>query len=401
MRSGGEKILQPSVMNAQASFSELQAALSYRDEIIRRADEFEVERHLPDDLVPRLAESRLFAGAIPVSYGGTARSPREMFETIEAMAYADASAGWCTMIYLITGLLCGYLPKRGADEIFGSPSVLICGATAPSGKARRVDGGFIVDGHWKWGSGSRHADWICGGVIVADGGEPRRLPSGDPEVHIMAFPRADVEVLDNWNPFGMRGTGSNDFKVTETFVPEHRTFILGATPPRATDDIFKFPFFSIFGSGVAAVPLGVARRAADEFRQIAGAKIPMWRSRAIAERGGVQSVAAEAEALIQSGRAYLLSSLDASWSAVKDGRQVPGEDRVHHRLAAAHATHSAVKAVNMLYTAAGGTAIHSDCQLQRCLRDVHVTTQHMMVNPTVFEQTGLYLLRGGPYSNML
>ena len=385
----------------QGPASEIETALSFRDEIIRRADEFESERHLPDDLVPRLAESRLFAAALPQEYGGTARSPREMFETIEAMAYADASAGWCTMIYLITGLLGGYLSKRGADEVFHKPTVLICGATAPSGKARRVDGGFIVDGHWKWGSGSRHADWICGGVLVSDGDQPRRLPSGDLEVHIMVFPRAEVEIVDTWHPFGMRGTGSNDFKVSQVFVPDHRAFVLGATEPRAREDIFRFPFFSIFGVGVAAVPLGVARRAADEFREIAGSKIPMWRSRSIAERGGVQSVAAEAEAMIRSGRAYLMESLDESWTALRRDGSVAGEDRVHHRLAAAHATHSAVKAVNMLYTAAGGTAIHRECQLQRCLRDVHVTTQHMMVNPTVFEQTGLYLLRGGPYSNML
>ena len=35
----------------------------------------------------------------------------------------------------------------------------------------------------------------------------------------MAIPAADIELLDTWNVVGLGGTGSNDFKLTNYFLP--------------------------------------------------------------------------------------------------------------------------------------------------------------------------------------
>ena len=62
------------------------------------------------------------------------------------------------------------------------------------------------------------------------------------------------------------------------------------------------------------------------------------------------------------------------------------------RLATNHAVEASVKAVDAMYTLAGGSSVYQTSRLQRHFRDVHVATQHIMVGPQVLELVGrLYL----------
>jgi alkylation response protein AidB-like acyl-CoA dehydrogenase len=58
------------------------------------------------------------------------------------------------------------------------------------------------------------------------------------------------------------------------------------------------------------------------------------------------------------------------------------------RLAGANAAQAAVTAADTAYTLGGGTSIFEHSPLQRCLRDAHVVTQHIMVAPRLYETLG-------------
>ena len=68
-----------------------------------------------------------------------------------------------------------------------------------------------------------------------------------------------------------------------------------------------------------------------------------------------------------------------------------GDRPVRIRLAGANAAESAAKVVDAMYTMAGGTSVYQASALQRCLRDAHVATQHIMVAPRLYETMGKHL----------
>ena len=62
------------------------------------------------------------------------------------------------------------------------------------------------------------------------------------------------------------------------------------------------------------------------------------------------------------------------------------------RLAATNATQSSAQAVDIVYELAGGTSVYETSRLERCFRDVHVATQHMIVSPPTLQLAGRVLL---------
>jgi alkylation response protein AidB-like acyl-CoA dehydrogenase len=99
-----------------------------------------------------------------------------------------------------------------------------------------------------------------------------------------------------------------------------------------------------------------------------------------------------AEAALRSGRAFLFESVEELWDHVAAGGPPTLRQRAMVRLAAAKAAEAAVQAVDVLFNAAGGTALFESNPIGRCFRDVHATTQHIGTNANNYELAGRVLL---------
>lgn len=358
----------------------VQAAESIQELVEAHADKAEQQRRLPKRLVQGLRDAQLFRMCVPAAYGGPEADALTLVRAIEAVATADGAAGWCTMIASTTSSMSLFLEPEWARKIFGDPKVIAGGAYAPSGTGVRVDGGWRVTGSWSWGSGTQHCAWITGGTNTDDGG-----------FHLMFLEAADVTIHDTWYSTGLRGSGSNDFSVDGVFVPDGRTVQPRLGKPTIECTLAAFPNFSLLASGVAAVSLGIARHALDEVTELAQGKKPLFSSRTLSQSGSMQAELAKAEAMLRSARAFLHDELHTAWETAACGGRVDVPTRARIRLACVNASTSAAKATDAAYTMAGGTAVYDTSPLQRCMRDAHVATQHLMVSPRLYETLGKHL----------
>lgn len=373
--------------------SPLEAIQGLKDEIVSRSLDIEDTRHLPSDLYATLKEAGVFYMTVPNRLGGSEASAAEVVRVIEELSAFDGSTGWNAMVHLTSGVHTGLLSPACHAHLFkGSEIPVIAGATAPTGRGRSVDGGVEVTGSWAWGSGTHNSDWIAGGTLVLEGEDIPKLETGEPLVHLMLFSRDQVKLHDNWDGFGMKGTGSGDFSVESAFVPEDRWMVLGAPDVEGAGPLYRFPFFSLFAVCVAATALGVARRALEEFVALATVKVPAWQKNTLAKNPVVRTDLARAEANYLSARHFLYDTVESVWDKMCAGQEPQLEDRRLLRLAATHTAEASVKTVQSLYTAAGGSAVYRSNPLQRCLRDVNVVTQHRMVGAANLEVAGGYKL---------
>jgi alkylation response protein AidB-like acyl-CoA dehydrogenase len=333
-----------------------------------QADAAEAARRLPGEVVAALAERGLLRMAVPAAYDGPEVAPLDQLAAIEEVSFADGAAGWCVAISTTTSSLSWFLAPEHAKVVFADPQEAYGGAFAPTGRGRAVEGGWTCDGRWAWGSGTPHCAWITGGCTTDTG-----------EFHLMFFSADQVTVHDDWDPVGLRGTGSNDYEVSGAFVPEGRSVRPGVDRHAVDCALARFPNFTFLAASVAAVTLGVARRAVDELVALATVKTPALTSSKLAEHPPAQLAVAGADAAVRAARALLVDEVGRTWDLVVGGDRVPVEQRARVRLACAHAADAAATAVDLCQRAAGGSAVPMSSPLARCFRDVHTATQHLML----------------------
>ncbi|GCL63718.1 acyl-CoA dehydrogenase family protein [Pseudaquabacterium pictum] len=361
-----------------------------------RSREFEAQHALPQDVADMLAEAGLYRLLTPQTLGGHEAPPASFYLVVEQLAQTDAAAAWCCFISCTSALLAAYLPEDSAARLFQRPDLKLAGVFAPRGRAvpteQRGVAGLRISGRWAWGSGSRNADLVTAGcLVIGPDGQPQLMPDGSPRVLSVVLDRSQVHLADNWDAFGLCGTGSGEFEVRDAFVPlAHTASLLDG--PRLQTPLYRFPVFGLLAIAIAAVATGVAREALQHFIAEASRSVPQAGSRPLGARATVQDAVARAEAQLQSARCYLLASVDAAWQAAQQPGELPLAARRDLRLAASHAVHTSAELVARLYTLAGGGAVFASSPLQRALRNVQVATQHMMVGDATFELTGRLLL---------
>ena len=357
------------------------------------ADEAERDRRLPQRLADAMAAAGLHRIAAPRSLGGGECDPRTQIEAIEIISAADGAAGWTLMIGIeILGFLGVALEREAAEKIFADPGLIAAGALNPLGRATPEAGGYRVSGQWPFASGCHNADYFWGQCVVQEGDGPAETKDGGILLREAVIPAAEFEILDTWKVSGLRGTGSHDVVARDVFVPEDRMTTVFGQPMRESGTLYRFPSFNRLAYNKVGVATGIARAALDHFRELAALKRPRASAKRLAEKTSVQLAVAEAETLLRSARCFVFDSVDVVWRATEDRRTPSAEEQALVHLACTKACEASIRAVEIVHAAAGTTANFTASPLERCMRDVRVVPQHIMVGPQWNEFAGRVLL---------
>ena len=336
---------------------------------------------MPADLAAEVAAAGLMRMLVPSTLGGPEAHPVEMIESLELLGVANPSAAWCAMISSTTSVLAGWLEPGPAAEVFGDPLGIWGGGFAPTGIAKPTDSGLRVDGRWSFGSGAQNCTWLVGGTI----GE-------DATFRLCFVPAGDVEIVENWDVVGLRGTGSHDWAVTGAEVDTSLTIPIFDRTAIATTPLYQMPIFGLLASGIAAVALGIGRGAIDDLVELAGGKIPTLDSRRLAASPAVQAEVARHTAGLAAAGAGLRAAASSAFDEAAAGEPASMDTRALLRIAATHAVTTAAGVATAMYTLGGGTSVRNDSPLAGRVRDALATTQHVMVAPSILEPCGKVLL---------
>ena len=377
----------------------LHAAIGLSGQICAASDEIEQGRRIPTGIVAAMKEAGVFGMAMPRAWGGPELDPITQFRVIEALAMADGSVGWCAMINCDGGYFTAFLDQETARQLYPDLLVATGVAATTTGQAMRVPGGYRVSGRFPFVSGSQHCEWLWLGCTVAENGIPLVNSEGVPETRQCLLPVSQCEIIDTWHTTGLRGTGSNDIAVDSVFVEEARTFSFQDPKLiKRPGPLYAFPF--MFMAKGAAPALGISRRAINATIDSVGSKRArrytvgqrMERPKLVRDDVYVQEAVGRAETLLAAARAHFFSVMGDLWATVLDGRRPSDRQLALFTSAYTHVVGVCVEVVQLVYKAAGGTAVYQKGSLDRCLRDVLTMNQHVIGTPRTYEMAGRLLL---------
>lgn len=350
--------------------------------VLAQRDEAERLRHMTPDVVDAFRQAGLFQMYLPRSMGGPELHPLTAFEVIETISRADGSAGWCAMIATIMSGYLGWVPVHVGRELAGDPpDFRAAGSLRPQGRARKVPGGYRVTGRWDFASGIDHARYLKSSCMIEGENKPRA----------MLVPIEQATIIDTWTTVGMRATSSQDFAVEDVFVPAEHTYS-NAEPPYEKGALYTPRLLqTTFWTATVANALGIARGAIDTFIDMAANVTTTMSTSVLRDRPLVQTRVAEAEAIVNAARAYVMDSVGKARDAAESGADL-GPYVAQSRLAITHGMHEAVRATDLIFHAAGTNAVYACNPLERYFRDIHVAVQHGAALPQHYESAGKALM---------
>ena len=371
--------------------------------IIREhADRAEREAQMTREVADAFHEAGLFRIFLPHGMEGGEPTIPDSLRLIEQVARIDASAGWNFAICSGGPIFGHFLSRPAFDKLFGGPREVGAGSLNPmTSQATRVDGGWRFSGKATNASGSGHATHLMAAALILRDGAPQFV-DGVPMLRAGFFPANQAKILNTWATTGMRATGSNDCVFENVFIPDDFSFDwFNAQPTWQRGPFANIPLTLQIGGNLASVVIGTAGHALDALKELAQAKVPVATMATLRERPLAQIQFAQAEGLVNAARAYFYQCNDEVWRRGEAGETFSITDRAEFRLGVVTAVKLALQAIDLVADAGGLSSAQTACPIERCWRDAHTASQHVLMNTARFEVVGRVLFGLDPRSPVI
>ncbi len=341
-----------------------------------RAASVEQNRMVSPETIRAFVDAGFFKILQPARWGGWEMDPVVFWQVLMELGRGCCSSTWNMMILGLHQWEFAHMDPRAGDDVWTQDdSVIVASSYAPSGRADKVKGGYLLNGQWRTSSGTDHAQWAFIGGLIRD-------EAGDAvERCALLVPRSDYRIVDDWHVMGLAGTGSKSLVLENVFVPDYRTHSINSyvLTDRAVTQLY--PFGTIFCGSVSAAICGFAQGAIDIYiDQMKVRKLAANASIGAAASPYVRDRLGNAVARVRSCRARLMQLMAESLPIVTRRELVPEEMRVEHILDISRVGRECAEAVLLLFPAMGARGIYLDNPMQRVVRDVLAAAQHMTQN---------------------
>jgi len=365
----------------------------------QRAPEAEKQGALHAETLRDFQEAGFFKIVQPARWGGYELDPGVFFDVQMAVAEGDMSAAWVLGVVAIHNWQMALFDDRAAQDVWGKDNtVLISSSYMPVGKVTRVEGGFKFSGRWGFSSGSKHCDWAFLGAMVPP------LNAGDPpDMRTFLLPRADYQIVDNWDVYGLKATGSHDVVVSDVFVPEYRThkaadgFMMNS-PGNAvnTAPLFKIPFGQIFVRAVSTAAIGALQGAVNGYVDVTSQRVGLNDGKKTSSDPTAQLAVADAARYADELRLVLHRNFDRLMDAARGGPALTMGERIRMRYESALVVQKCVEGADLLMNCCGGLALFASHPVRRPWLDIHAGRGHVANQPSKFGRNVGGVMLGEP-----
>ena len=334
----------------------------------------------------------------PKRWGGYEMDPRVFYSIQMELAQGCMATAWIYGVVGVHNWQIPLFPEQAQQDVWGKdPMTLTASTYMPVGKAEPVEGGYKFSGRWSWSSGVEHCEWILLGGLL-----PKKDGSGEIEHCTFLLPKADFEIVKNFDVLGLRATGSHDIVVKDAFVPAHRTHRTNdhsdaGCPGRQTNPgwLYRIPFTQVFQRAVSTACIGATDGAIASFRQRAATFVGKHGSKT-AEDVNSQLAVSEAVMTTDQLKLVLFRNYQRVVDCAKSQERMPVEERLMQRAQSAQVPKLCAEAVNEIMRACAAGGVYKTNSIERIFRDLHVARGHIANNTDTYARSHGAVMLGLP-----
>jgi 3-hydroxy-9,10-secoandrosta-1,3,5(10)-triene-9,17-dione monooxygenase len=311
----------------------------------------------------------------------------------------SAGMAWCLGLASHHAFIVGsFWPEQAQREIFGADGHFAAGARAGgTATAHAVDGGYILNGRWRYSSGVPYSTHHLVHVRI----EGQGYPDGPPEGAMCwaVAPRDQYEILWDWggfNDLGLQASGSNTVEMHDAFIPKHwlivddlRNFDQSKGTPGTrlhNNPMYLGVHAALYHAGLIAPQVGCVRAALDEFEDILK-KTPnrmapntmQSEDRMFQQSYGLATSLCDAAEMILIRAGQMAHEYSDRWARTGQPFSPEEDTRLHGALQ--QAGRMAWRAMEQIWTASPVDAAKAGARIARYYRDISMYRLHVSARP--------------------
>jgi alkylation response protein AidB-like acyl-CoA dehydrogenase len=377
------------------------------EQVAEGSAERELRREAPFAATELIKEARLGSLRVPRAEGGGGASLRQFFEVLIALAEADSNVAHILRVHFafVERLRAGFDPANhdrwvglvNAGKIFGNAVSEQSGRQVGMGFETMLTpdpagDGFRLEGEKFYSTGSMYSDFV---QIYAS------TPADTIAAVTLPIDREGMAVLDDWDGFGQRLTGTGTTRLVDVRVEPDEAVDLGSRADLELAPGIHGAFLQLY---LQAVTVGILRAVRGDAVALVGRRRRAFSHSTDgvpAHDPQVLQVVGEIAADAFAGEAIVLAAaerIDAAAESEIDGRPDPDLAEAA-QIAAAEAKVAidsfAPRTAGALFDAGGASATQSSHNLDRHWRNIRTISTH---NPTFLKASavGDHLVNGTP-----
>lgn len=356
------------------------------------SEEIDQSSNIPEVIIEDLKKEGLLKVLRPHMFGGYQTNMRAFTEVVTEIARGNGSAGWFVCLSNIRDYMISYtFGEKALNEIYTpGKDVVLAGNFKPiKCEIRKVEGGYYIDeAQWPFVSGSPHADWCYFGFPLVD-------DNGGMEMAIMVVPREELEILDDWNVMGLKGSGSNSCRIQNVFVPEHRVSLDRLASkghylidPLKNVSLYKSSFVPSLTLSIIGPALGLAQAAMDLYmKRLEKSGIGNTFYHKQSEAPITHYQVAQAQLKIDSAELHLYRAVDKIDAYAERGQVMETAEIVKVKADFGYVNQLCKEAIDLLVAGAGSVFAYNKNPLQLVYRDFLAMHLHGFITPSSLIET--------------
>ncbi len=388
--------------------------VSYADAVARardlvpalreRAQASEEARVLLPETIADLHRTGVLRALQPRRFGGMELDFQACFDICYELARGCGSTSWTAANLLIHHWMLALWPEQAQVEVWEqNPDAGIASGVIPAqGKARPVEGGYILSGRWNFSSGVNVSEWNMLAATVRDGDKVL-------DHKLMMVPASDYTIVDDWQVMGMRATGSMTVEAQDIFVPEHRALSMvhlrgGDGSPGAQCNpgpLYRVALSMLSGHVIASTVVGNAQAAlemtVDSIRQ----RSAVSTGARMRDIQAIQIRVGDAAVRIDAAKELIRNDFVAGQEYAERNEVPDTERKLRSKRNVSMGVKLCTEAVDNLHSLAGANGMYTRSPMERIFRDAHAGSSHIQFSSDInFSTWGLVAL-GGEVQNPL
>lgn len=197
-----------------------------------------------NQVINEIQDSKILLIWVPKSYGGLGYDLQKGLDEIQKLAQKNGSLAWMVTLCAGANYFSRNLKPEIAEALFKNQNICFGGSGMIGGTAEKNGDKYLINGCWKYATGSIYLTHFTFNAKVIKDGIPVLDNNGQEQFKSFIISKEFVKIVEDWTSMGMKETQTHAFEIFNQNISKDFSFVYNTFYSSSNLDKIPFQIFT-------------------------------------------------------------------------------------------------------------------------------------------------------------